>query len=173
MTQPEDAISTVHLFADQLRQYATHFERRDWQYTRDNTIKHIRLEGDWSGYDNPVRRLWRCLRDFVTRAPKWERDLGFGGFAWKHPIAHTKATLQTQTHLPDGVLDNGGIITHWEETGEYLQYVQPSVGELIADLMEAHPDLPEVQAVAIEMKRINDDYGRRINESDASGAGDA
>jgi hypothetical protein len=30
--------------------------------------------------------------------------------------------------------------------------------------MEAHPDLPEVVAIAAEMKRINDAYGERIGD---------
>jgi len=73
-----------------------------------------------------------------------------------------RAEIRSYDSLPDGVLDGGSIITHWEETGEYLQYVQPSVGALLADLMDAHPELPEVQAIAAEMKRINDDYGARV-----------
>lgn len=56
----------------------------------------------------------------------------------------------------------------WEETGEYLQYVQPSVGALLADLMDAHPNLPEVQAIAAEMKRINDRRAHRRRESGPS-----
>lgn len=153
----------VHAMADQLRQYATHFEMRDWNYTRHIKVKHIRYEGDWSGYDHPVRRLGRLIHDFVPRKPDGLRDMvGMGRWwAWRHPLVSARTALRTQAHLPDGHLDNGGILTQWEETGEYLQYVQPSVGALIADLMDAHPDLPEVHAVADEMKRINDAYGAR------------
>lgn len=151
-----------------LRDYSTHFAQRDWQYTRQIKVKHIRYEGDWTGYNNPLRRLQRTLEKFV-KIDDLERMLMDSNripWAWKHPIVTLKIGLRTEKHTPDGHLDNGGILTHWEETGEYLQLVQPSVGELLADLMDAHPDLPEVQAVAAEMKRIQDDYRRRIKDGE-------
>lgn len=156
-------MTDVHAWADELRQYATHFEMRDWRYTRHTRIRHIRLVDDWSGYDHPVRRLGRFVKRFTGR-DQVERDV-FGArfpMAWKHPLVAARTTLWPSPNLPDGALDGGGIITHWEETGEYLQYVQPSVGALLADLMDAHPDLPEVRAIANEMRRINDDYADRI-----------
>lgn len=154
--------AAVAPMADQLRQYATHFAPRDWCYTRASDIRHIRLRGDWSGYDHPLRRVRRWLAPyFRLRTSSWVESAG-RRLAWRHPLIHARAVLRTEPHLPDGVLDGGAVITHWEETGEYLQYVQPSVGALLADLMDAHPDLPEVEAIAVEMKRINDDYGARI-----------
>jgi hypothetical protein len=159
----------VHEFADQLRQYATHFEMRDWNYTRQTSrLKHIRYHGDYSGYDHPLRRLGRLLREFVpTKSSNLSDMLGMGRWwAWQHPLIAGRTQLRTDNHMPDGWLDNGGIITHWEETGEYLQYVQPSVGALLADLMDAHPELPEVQALADEMKRVNDAYGARVEADD-------
>lgn len=156
--------ANVHDYADQLRQYATHFAPRDWCYTRKHDIKHIRVRGDWTGYNHPVRRLKRWVDDyFRIKADSWVEREG-RRLAWRHPLIHFRTTLGTESNLPDGVLDGGSVITHWEETGEYLQYVQPSVGALLADLMDAHPELPEVQAIADEMKRINDDYGRRVTE---------
>lgn len=155
----------VHEFASQLRQYATHFEKRDWNYTRKTNIKHIRRVGDWSGYDHPVRRLVRVVKGFGPRR-EWEKQIGWN--AWRHPLVHIRVGMATESHSPDGVLDGGCIITSWEETGEYLQYVQPSVGALLADLMDAHPELPEVQAIADEMKRINDRYGERIDAGDVA-----
>lgn len=153
----------VHAYAHQLRSYATHFVMRDWCYTRNlGRLKHIRYDDDFSGYDHPWRRLKRTVLRFL-RTDRIEREV-FGRrfpLSWSHPLAAIRGGLRTGRHLPDGVLDNGGVITFWEETGEYLQYVQPSVGALLADLMDAHPDLPEVQAIADEMKRINDDYGVR------------
>lgn len=157
---------TVHAMADQLRQYATHFEMRDWCYTRDTShIKHLRYADDYSGYNHPLRRLGRTLRQFVPPRDSLSKMLGLN--AWRNPIITLSVGLRTDSHMPDGVLDGGGILTHWEETGEYLQYVQPSVGALLADLMDAHPELAEVQAVAAEMKRINDDYGTRLGDADA------
>lgn len=154
----------VREFADQLRQYATHFVPRDWAYTRDlGDLREIR-------YARPEDSLWGRIREAVRwllRTPqKWEQQLGFTGGAWRLRMA--LHVLRRDRHLPDGVLDGGSVIAIWEETGEYLQYVQPSVGALLADLMDAHPHLPEVQAIADEMKRINDDYGRRIAETSDS-----
>lgn len=144
----------VKEYADQLRQYATHFVQRDWRYTRDLgdlvSLRYDRRSDSLSG------RVQSAV-GWITRKPQdWEREFGVGR------LSMALHALKRDDHLPDGVLDGGGVITHWEETGEYLQYVQPSVGALIADLMDAHPDLPEVQAIADEMKRINDDYGERI-----------
>lgn len=150
---------TVTAMADQLRQYATHFEERDWNYTRTTNIRHIRMRGDWSGYSHPLRRLWRTLRQF---GPRDDLSKMLDIRAWRNPIITFRVSMGTDAHEPDGILDGGCVITHWEETGEYLQYVQPKVGALIADLMDAHPELPEVQAVAAEMKRINDAYGERV-----------
>lgn len=152
----------VHAMADQLRQYATHFEMRDWNYTRETDIKHIRRRGDYSGSNHPVRRL---LAGFTPRKDPFRESIGMGRWwAWRHPLITARVVLRTEDHMPDGWLDDGCIITAWEETGEYLQYVQPSVGALLADLMDAHPELPEVVAIAAEQKRINDAYGARIEE---------
>lgn len=167
--------------ADQLRQYAEHFAQRDWNYTRKHDVvairyayKPYRSRGDGKmhrDYDHPISRIRRVIVDL---GPWWasasrrrnrdnfvERMHREFSYAFRLKFALTN-TLRRDKHLPDGVLDNGGIITHWEETGEYLQYVQPSVGSLIADWMEAEPDNPHAQRVAAEMKRVNDAYGERI-----------
>jgi hypothetical protein len=151
--------ANVHDYADQLRQYATHFAMRDWRYTRDTgDLVAIRYDGR---NDSLKFRLRMALRSLYKKRAEWEKP--FGVSRWRMFKAH----LRRDDHMPDGVLDNGGVIVHWEETGEYLQYVQPSVGALFADLMDAHPDLPEVQAIADEMKRINDDYAARVADEEA------
>ena len=156
-------MTDVHAYADQLRQYATHFEHRDWCYSRDlGDLQAFR-------YDRPEDRLPGRIKQSLywlfRRTRDWERQVGFVG--WRHRLGMTRFALRRDSHLPDGWIEAMGVFTTWEETGEYLQYVQPTVGELLADLMDAHPDLPEVQAIADEMKRINDDYGRRIAEEAA------
>lgn len=155
--------------AEILREYASHFEITEWDYTRHHEIRHIRRHGDYSGYDAPHRRLVRWLRGFVIVSPM-ERALGarFPG-NWRRPVISARVALGTECHLPDGVLDGGAVITCWEETGEYLQLVQPSVGVLVAELLDAHPELPEVQAVASEIARIQDRYTQRL-EAEAGGA---
>lgn len=147
----------VRQFADQLRQHATHFEVNDWCYTRN--LGDLRALRYVDPYERPLARAKRALR-CLTKIRKDDLDQVIPVNRFLMALCH----LKRDNRLPDGVLDGGGIITVWEETGEYLQYVQPSVGALLADLMDAHPDLPEVQAIADEMKRINDDYGRRIAE---------
>lgn len=144
----------VHAWAGQLRKYATHFAPRDWCYTRDcGELAEIRYN---HAEDTLCGRIRSAFQWLVRKPQDWERVLGVGRFAM---AAHV---LKRDKHLPDGVLDGGNVITFWEETGEYLQFVQPSVGALLADLMDAHPGLPEVVAIAEEMKRINDDYALRV-----------
>lgn len=147
----------VHAWADQLRQYATHFAPRDWDYTRQHNYVAIYAEPLHARVLDTAR--W-ALRDARKRLTRQNDTLGevFKVSWWGMVRAHWR----NNNHLPDGTLDGGSVITHWEETGEYLQYVQPTVGALLADLMDAHPDLPEVIAIADEMKRINDRYSDRI-----------
>jgi hypothetical protein len=152
-------MTDVHAWADQLRQYATHFEMRDWCYTRDlGDLRPIR-------HGSSLPHLKRAIGYLVRGTSNIFPEESMRPSRW----AMAKAAWRARGNAPDGILDGGSIITFWEETGEYLQYVQPSVGALLADLMDAHPDLPEVVAIASEMKRINDDYGRRIRSGDPEG----
>lgn len=151
-------MSVVHAMADQLRQYATHFAPRDWDYTRDT--------GDlW-----PLRHgsLWPCVKRAARYLVVGVGDI-FPEEADMRPSrwGMAKAALRMHTTEPDGVLDGGNVITIWEETGEYLQYVQPSVGAMLADWMDADPDSEHAQRIAAEMKRINDLYAERIAEAGA------
>lgn len=151
-------MTDVHAWADQLRQYATHFEMRDWCYDRDASAWRLYLVAE-----NSLRwRLTLAWRSMTREVQDWEREVVSDAGSLPNRIGEAIRSLRRRQHHPDGVLDGGNIITNWEETGEYLQYVQPSVGALLADLMDAYPDLPEVVAIAAEMKRVNEDYGRRI-----------
>lgn len=167
-TFDDPTVATVTEFAEQLRQYATHFALSDWDYTRDTgNLKHIRYVDDWRGYNHPARRLIRLVKNF-GRPGSLEDMLGMRWFAWRHPLIQTRVTMRTDSHLPDGVLDHGSIITFWEETGEYLQYVQPSVGEMLADWMDAEPGNTHALKIAGEMRRINARYGQRIADDEVS-----
>lgn len=154
----------VKKYAKQLRTYATHFVMRDWDYSRNITTKRLYVKTFKERLFDVVRYASLDAKKRVkNQIPAWEHELNtFGKISW---WAMVKAHWRYHNHLPDGMLDSGSILTHWEETGEYLQYVQPSVGALLADLMLAHPDLPEVQAVAAEMKRIQKRYAERIEEA--------
>ncbi len=161
--------------AKALRSYAEHFVQRDWDWTRDHGIHRIlyrnrrrttrsgkttyfdpsrlpgRLQNATEGLVRDVRRKW------VERKPdELETVLGKIGL-WRM----FKVRLR-DNNLPDGHLDGGGIIVYWEETGEYLQFVQPSVGSLIADFLEDRPEDAHAQAIAGEMRRIMDRYSERV-----------
>ena len=155
---------TTLAMADQLRQYAEHFAPRDWDYTRDTgDLEFIRHRRDHTGHN----RIDRRVRDALCALLGWHRpppepfmDLQPHGLRARWITFKIK--LRKDDNMPDGVLDGGCIITHWEETGEYLQYVQPSVGSLLADFMEAEPDHPHALKIAGEMRRINKRYGDRL-----------
>ena len=148
-TQPD-----VSAIADDLHAYATHFFPRDWDYTRDlGSLAEVRYR---DGHDRLTARLrsavkWLFRRDGV-RVPV-------------NRFRMALTALRRDRNLPDGVLNDGNIITFWEEDGEYLQYVQPTVGVLIAEWMKAEPASPYAVAVAAEMQRIQDRYAERVARS--------
>lgn len=159
MTEPTSTIVDVAAVSKTLRDYAEHYVQRDWLYTRRHDIRHIRRAGDFSGYDHPARRVGRLVVQFVRR-DSLSRVLGI--YPWRHPLVTARVALRTPKHLPDGVLENSGLIAHSEEMGEYVQMVQPCVGSKIADVLDAYPDLPEVQALAAEIRRIQDAYAASL-----------
>ena len=144
---PEISPELVAEVARTLHNYATIFHAGDWAYTRDHgDLVAIRYD---EPFDHPWARLKRAVGYLFGRTDvsRWQM---------------IRVTLPREKHLPDGILDGGNIITHWEETGEYLQFVQPSVGALIANWLAAEPMNPHAQRVAIEMRRIQDDYAARL-----------
>lgn len=150
-------MTDVKAYADQLRQHAEHFQQRDWDYTRDTgdlaAIRYNRPE------DSLLGRLKGAAGWLFRGQPEFAKGWGPNRFSM------ALYALRRDRHLPDGTLSGGSIITFWEEDGEYLQYVQPSVGSIIADWMDAEPDNPHAIRVADEMKRINDRYGDRLKET--------
>lgn len=144
-----------------LRRHAEHFAPRDWVFTTDDKIKHIRYEGDWSGYNHPWKRLRRAIRSaFKGRNDIFRWDLGQEGYRglrrarafYYHVVATFRVNLRTDRHLPDGTVN--GIITHWMEDGYFLQLSQPSVISKVCDFLDAEPDNPHAQAIAAEIARV-------------------
>lgn len=158
-----DQHSTSTDAARLLRLLATHFVFRDWNYTRLTDIDHIRYRTVHPGqhlHERIAAAAGALLRRKTYGAPWWRLDIRF---------ACARSALRRDPNRPDGVLDGGTIITFWEETGEYLQLVQPSVGALLADWLLAEPDNEHAQAILTELNRLRDNYGTRINAGDVDG----
>lgn len=170
--------------AQMLKEYADHFARRDWQYTRLHNIKHIRYADDYKGYDHPLKRLRRTF--FPSRSSRrlgrmlrsvrtwdWKRPVESIKLVWWTLKAHVVVGLRTDSNRPDGVLNGGGVITHWEEDGEYIQLVQPSVGSLLADFLMEEPEHPHAQLIVAEIDRIRADYSERCRAGKVDGREEA
>ncbi len=150
--------------AEYLHSLANHFARGDWQWTRKTGIKHIRYVGAYSDYNTPHRRLARAFRS-AFRVDQWERQIIKRRSPWRWLLSVWAAfvvNLRTDNNLPDGKLNNASILCYWEEDGEYLQMVQPSVGSLLADFLMSEPEHPHAKLIADELDRISADYDRRI-----------
>lgn len=152
-----------------LRDYAN-YHVRDWDYSRDHhSLKAIKYKGEYSGYNRIDKRLFRFLEANIP--PKAKKYLGMKEdsldfllpphFNLSSFIARVRVYLLPKDNLPDGTLRKGAIITFWEEDGEYIQLVQPSVGNLIADFLEQEPEHPHAEKIAAEITRIQDDYAHR------------
>lgn len=149
-----------------LHALATHFSPRDWEYTRIHTIKHIRYDDDNKGYNRLDKRIRRAV------GALFEPKHGFfhgKGWDWRFRFAYARVQLRLDANLPDGVLNGGSIISHWEEDGEYLQMVQPSVGELLAEFLCAEPDNPHAVKIIAELDRLRAGYAERAKEGEVDG----
>jgi hypothetical protein len=138
---------------------ANHFAHRDWDYTRNHGIKHIRYvdnDRDGLGY-----RLARSFRWLLKRPAYFPLSLKMS--LWLSAYA-----LKKQDNLPDGHLDGGNVITHWEETGEYLQMVQPSVGALLVNFLKEEPDHKHAKIIIAELDRISNRYNERVKDGEVS-----
>lgn len=154
----DEVIKTAEL----LRQYAEHFSMRDWDWTRNTKIKKVtyRDQSARGGYDHWFERTKRAAGHLLRpRQDELSRELGV------HRWAMAKVSLRGDQHRPDGVLENASVYSYWEETGEYLQLMQPSVGSRVADFLEHYPDHPAAQTIAAEIRRHQDRYHERINAS--------
>lgn len=145
--------------AKDFRDYAEHFVQRDWAYTRDlGPLHSIRY-----AEDTPWERVKDAFGWLLSRKNHGIYQIT-GGDNLRNRLTMFWYSLKPEDNLPDGVLDGGGIITFWEETGEYIQYVQPSVGSLIADFLAEDSSNPFAQRIAAEMKRIQIDYALRLSQ---------
>lgn len=151
-----------------LRGLATHHNHGEgWRYTRDlGGLKHIRYARDFEGYNSVPQRIKRAFdvrhltgTDSISRQFGWKWNL-IGAWAW------IVVSLRTDRNTPDGSLNGGCVLTFWEEDGEYIETVGPTVGQKIADFLEAEPTNPHAIAIAREIERIwalGDATGRGVS----------
>jgi hypothetical protein len=149
---------------------ANHFKHNDWNYTRLSHIKSIRYESEYDKNNKLLHRVKECLiwlfgptPDFIKSINKKVVD------RFESRIRIAIFSLRKDCHIPDGVLDNGEVITQWEETGEYLQLVQPSVGALLAKFLKEDPEHPHAKAITAELERIVKRYNERILSGEVDG----
>lgn len=153
--------------AEYLKSLASHFAPRDWNYTRDVEIKHIRYYSDTEG-----RNTLRCrIQNTISGLLRKDRK---GSFLYQNKFLDrllvryytARHTFRKEDNRPDGTLDGGSVITHWEETGEYLQMVQPSVGILLSEFLLAEPEHPHAKIIIAELDRIQAGYVSRIDSGE-------
>lgn len=155
--------NTPLLAAKILGDYARHFEMSDWHYTRNlGDLKSINYDNRGDGFWHRLGSAFGYLRGENDTLMQWMQE---GKVTWRNRWFMAKfVLLRKEKHLPDGVLDNGGIITFWEETGEYINLVQPSVGAMLSDFLLEDPDNPHAQKISKEILRIIEDNNSRIYE---------
>lgn len=151
---------------DNLDFYANHFYPRNWDYTRLHQIKRISYDPDYDYTETLEYRIKRAFRFLFGKAVIFPKS----SLYWR--VRMFFYVLKRDKNLPDGILDGGNVITHWEETGEYLQLVQPSVGALLATFLKEEPENPHAKLIIAELERISDRYDERIKNGEVSDGGE-
>lgn len=136
---------------------ATKFQtsRDGWIYSRDlGDLKHLRYESDYTGYNHWLKRLkrgfnWSHLSgsDRFARSLRQKDNLKSKAL---HAWAWLQVSLRKDDNLPDGQIN--GILTNWEEDGEYIAIFQPRVGVKVLDFLKAEPENPYAKAILAEMQ---------------------
>lgn len=143
-----------------------------WVYTRDlDGLKHIRYESDYTGYNHWTKRLKRAFNpkelfetknSLMVRAGLKRRKFTFKRF-FTHAYWHIVVALQKSNNLPDGRIN--GNITFWEEDGEYIAMMGPTVGVKVLDFLEAEPDNEHAKAILAAMREAHDaSWGKKVDE---------
>jgi hypothetical protein len=169
-----------------LRSVATHHvhSHEKWGWTRKHDIKRIVTTDTGKGQENLGNRIKHTVRSFRGLwFPKDSLDTMFRDMRaddkskplWdriRHQYYIIAATLRvgmrTDKNIPDGMFPTG-VYAVWEEDGEYIQVVQPSVGVLVADFLEAEPENPHAIKIAEEIAAILDNYSRRVKAGEVDG----
>lgn len=129
---------------------ANHFVHRDWIFTNKTHIESIRFSTDYYTHQTLKYRFLQGW-SFLTGTKKQSMIFKM---SFKERIFMFFYCLKRDKNLPDGSLDEGSIITFWGETGEYLQFVQPSVGDLLVKFLRDQPENPHAIKITEELDRI-------------------
>ena len=138
---------------------SNHFAPRDWDYTRKSNLKEIRYKSEHDEYNKLSHRLKQATYWMFGRTPEWYASLGEKNSIAKR-FRMASYSLNRDPNLPDGVLDGGNVITFWEETGQYLSLMQPTVGALLANFLKEEPKNPHAKLITAEINRLH----KRLNE---------
>lgn len=134
---------------------ATHYNHGEgWQYTRNTgDLEHIRYRRDYTGRNSLLNRIHRAF--------EWRMLTGKDGLFGReqrlslrflHAWAWVVISIRKERNLPDGKV--GPVIAFWEEDGEYIEMVGPTIGERIAEFLIAEPTNPHAIAIAAEIQRV-------------------
>lgn len=136
-------------------------DRDGWKYSRNlGGLKHIRYESDYTGPNHWWKRFVRGL-EFG-----WEHHFHAKPGSLAHQLAGTERhtslwsrirgfwiyfliQVRKDSNLPDGQIH--GIITHWEENGEYIALFQPRVGVKVIEFIRDNPNNQYARAILDEM----------------------
>lgn len=144
---------------------ANHFAFRDWDYTRKSNIESVRYT---KGHDeaNSMRyRIRHACFWMFGKTPEWYSALGEKNSPAKR-FRMATYSLKRDHNLPDGVLDSGNVVTFWEETGEYLNLMQPTVGALLATFLKEEPEHPHAILITKELERLHKRFDKRIKDGE-------
>ena len=148
--------------AKHLKFLADHFEYRDWNYTRHDHIESIRYDPEHDPHNKISSRIKQAVSWLFSPTPQWMKELDGRGQTLGQRLRMVQHFLKRDSNRPDGVLDGGNIITFWEETGEYLNLMQPTVGTLVADFLIEDPTNPHAIKINKELTRLLKNYDKRI-----------
>lgn len=151
---------------DYLDSLANHFAERDWDYTRFDHIESIRYDKEYDPHNRIGARIKRAASWLFSPTPSWLRQLEGKRQSLGQRLRMAIYVLKRDPNLPDGVLDGGNIITFWEETGEYLNLMQPTVGALLVTFLKEEPEHPHAILITKELERLHRRFNKRIKNGE-------
>lgn len=119
-----------------------------WVYSRDtDRLKHIRYTSDYTGHNKWTKRLKRFFRDITVEHfnptgffKQFSEDQTLFTRIKDWPMivrVYWSIHIMKEDNLPDGQVN--GIITHWEEDGEYIMLFNPVVGREVLKYLKEKP----------------------------------